>query len=393
MAENSPQKTVELQIPEHSPEQSAETEETSLNKIVSSTSSSGSAKVALSSRASNRSSSHTLLSANNASSTLRKGMQASTEHTEATMDRPSISMPPSSSKAADERRISVSAKLPRHSEDNMASMGEYPIRSLPAALADSSSNNGNVMSDSRRMSSTGGRFSLASLHPVATAMLAPTANEFSIASSSNDSVKSNPVDEPQSPRKSPSSQAMGPPTTATDRTPVTISSIAPTANGTVMSPPALSPNEPPRNANSSSKHAGNTNNLAPNKDGAFPLRAPRPTRSVSATRRFSGSTGTSAAGSESDGTCVYASPTTSADAVAAKVPLVGKIGVCALDVKARSRPSRSILTRLQGQGEFEVIVFGDKVILDEGMDELLLWLSELIGILQTLRTGLFGKPS
>lgn len=44
------------------------------------------------------------------------------------------------------------------------------------------------------------------------------------------------------------------------------------------------------------------------------------------------------------------------------------LGVCAMDVKARSKAMREILTRLveRSNGTIEVKVFGDKVILDEG---------------------------
>jgi inositol hexakisphosphate/diphosphoinositol-pentakisphosphate kinase len=45
------------------------------------------------------------------------------------------------------------------------------------------------------------------------------------------------------------------------------------------------------------------------------------------------------------------------------------LGVCAMDVKARSKAMREILTRLveRSRGVIEVKVFGDKVILDEGI--------------------------
>jgi inositol hexakisphosphate/diphosphoinositol-pentakisphosphate kinase len=79
---------------------------------------------------------------------------------------------------------------------------------------------------------------------------------------------------------------------------------------------------------------------------------PRRSRSRTAQRRISGSTATSSSPASRD--------------MREKKPTKGIIGVCALESKARSKPARNIFGKLVE--EFEVKIFGDKIILDEAVE-------------------------
>tara|TARA_R110002003_G_scaffold44_6_gene3232 strand:- start:5892 stop:7595 length:1704 start_codon:yes stop_codon:yes gene_type:complete len=79
---------------------------------------------------------------------------------------------------------------------------------------------------------------------------------------------------------------------------------------------------------------------------------PRRSRSRTAQRRISGSTAPSSSPASRD--------------MREKKPTKGIIGVCALESKARSKPARNIFGKLVE--EFEVKIFGDKIILDEAVE-------------------------
>ncbi|CAF9930296.1 MAG: hypothetical protein ALECFALPRED_004571 [Alectoria fallacina] len=199
----------------------------------------------------------------------------------------------------------------------------------------------------------GDRLSFSSLYSLGSAIYGAaglTSAPPSAASSTAGSIKSAASEQPTPTPLSPSlgsakGEALASPTTATDPISV-IANSQPRHQvpvNTLKEPASSAPNAAKQHLDSWS---------------SGPLARPSPprrSRSRTQQRQRSGSTVASGAASPSNSERSKAEP-------------IGRVGVCALDVKARSKASRNILTRLQVNGELDVVIFGDKVILDEDVE-------------------------
>ncbi|KAJ4349616.1 inositol hexakisphosphate and diphosphoinositol-pentakisphosphate kinase [Didymosphaeria variabile] len=294
--------------------------------------------------------SHLLAGTGNASAASRKG-RASEETSDAKAVRASISMPPPASKA-------VPRQFPsrRPSKASDVSLRETLTDRQPSPAIDDSTDLLTPTSEAVRtlthsdrrpeIEPTSNRLSFSSLYSIGSGIYPSTHRMSGPASISGSDEGHNGT------------------TTATSSLNVMTASqnggsLNPRVSPTQLLFPAEHPTYPGGNSNRLSIASNPSNSPAdaspPPTSTSSPHNHERRARSrTQAQRRISGST---AASSSPGGRDMGREP---------RRPTRGIIGVCALESKARSKPARNIFGKLVD--DFEVKIFGDKIILDEDVE-------------------------